>query len=128
MKILDTDHCVEILRGRLSVDNRIAQDEPLAITAITVAELSHGAWRSNKPTQNLNALDTLFATLVILPFDEPAARNFGELKAKLERSGQIVADLDLQIASIALTQNVALVTHNQRHFERISDLSLEDWL
>jgi tRNA(fMet)-specific endonuclease VapC len=60
-----------------------------------------------------------------------AARRFGYLKAQLESTGEIIGDLDLQIASIALEQQSVLVTHNQKHFARLvtlAELALEDWL
>jgi predicted nucleic acid-binding protein len=128
MKILDTDHCVAILRGRLDLQGRVAINEVLAVTAITVAELTHGVWRSSRASQNLAALDKLLTAFVVLSFDESAARQFGALKANLEQSGNIVADLDLQIASIAISRSLPLVTHNQQHFNRMPNLQLEDWL
>jgi tRNA(fMet)-specific endonuclease VapC len=62
------------------------------------------------------------------PFDEFAARRFGALKASLENDGQPLHDLDLQIAGIALENDLPLLTHNRKHFERIEKLKLEDWL
>jgi tRNA(fMet)-specific endonuclease VapC len=128
MKLLDTDHWVALLRGRLSLEGKVSPDESLAITAISVAELTHGASKSARVEENLAQLDILLATLIILPFDEAAARHFGALKATLERSGNRLADLDLQIASIALANDLSLITHNTRHFARIPGLQLDDWL
>ena len=128
MKLLDTDHWVALLRGRLSLEGRVSPDEPLAITAISVAELTHGASKSARAEENIARLDILLATLIILPFDEAAARRFGALKAVLEQSGNRLADLDLQIASIALANDLPLITHNTRHFTRIPGLQLDDWL
>jgi tRNA(fMet)-specific endonuclease VapC len=128
MKLLDTDHWVALLRGRLSLEGKVSPDESLAITAISVAELTHGASKSARAEENLARLDILLATLIILPFDEAAARHFGALKATLERSGNRLADLDLQIASIALANDLSLITHNTRHFARIPGLQLDDWL
>ena len=128
MKLLDTDHWVALLRGRLSLEGKVSPDESLAITAISVAELTHGASKSARVEENLAQLDILLATLIILPFDEAAARHFGALKATLERSGNRLADLDLQIASIALANDLSLITHNTRHFARILGLRLDDWL
>lgn len=128
MKLLDSDHWVALLRGRLSLEDHVAPDESLAITAISVGELVHGAKKSRHANSNLAQLDILLATLIILPFDEGAARRFGLLKAELEAVGQRLADLDLQIASIALANSLPLVTHNTRHFSRIPDLLLQDWL
>ena len=128
MKLLDTDHWVALLRGRLSLEGRVPAAEPLAITAISVAELTHGASKSARREENLARLDILLAALIILPFDEAAARRFGALKAELEQNGRRLADLDLQIASIAISRDLTLITHNARHFARIPDLQLDDWL
>jgi tRNA(fMet)-specific endonuclease VapC len=131
MKILDSDHCVAILRARLDLTRRVATDEELAITAISVGELVHGASKSQRAADNLARLDVLLAALTILPYDEWSARRFGQLKAQLEKAGEIISDLDLQIASITLDHDAALVTHNQKHFTRLTNLVglvLEDWL
>ena len=128
MKILDSDHWVAILRGRLSTSEHAPPDEPLAITAISVGELVHGAMKSARTEENLGRVELLLATTMVLPYDERAAQLFGWLKAHLEKQGMKLADLDLQIASIALAHGLPLVTHNQRHFQRIPGLQLEDWL
>lgn len=131
MKILDSDHCVAILRAQLDLSGRVAPDEELAVTAISVGELMHGAAKSQRAAHNLARLDVLLAAVTILPFDEWSARRFGQLKAQLEQAGEVISDPDLQIASIALDQGAVLVTHNQKHFSRLSNLAgllLEDWL
>jgi len=106
----------------------VTADEELSITAISVAELTHGAQRSLRREDNLARLEVLLAALTVLPFDEASARRFGQLKANLEIKGEILADLDLQIASIALVNNLLLVTNNTDHFRRIEGLELENWL
>ena len=128
MKILDSDHCIAILRGQLNLQPHVSSDEELAVTVISIAELTHGSHKSSRPAENLEKLNVLLSATMILEFDEASARQFGELKAELERSGNVVADLDLQIASIVLTHDAILVTHNQKHFLRIPNLKLEDWL
>lgn len=128
MKILDSDHCVAILRGKLDLRGKVSPDDELAITSISVGELMHGAHRSQRPADNLARLDVLLASLTILPFDESSARRFGALKASLQNDGQPLHDLDIQIASIALEHDLPLLTHNQKHFARIENLTLEDWL
>ncbi|MBN2549938.1 MAG: type II toxin-antitoxin system VapC family toxin [Anaerolineales bacterium] len=131
MKILDSDHCVALLRGQLDLEGFAAPDEDLAVTAVSVGELAHGAHKSQRAADNLARLDVLLAALIILPYDERAARQFGLLKAALEQRGERLSDLDLQIASIALAEDAPLVTHNLAHFQRLaalSNLRLEDWL
>jgi tRNA(fMet)-specific endonuclease VapC len=128
VKILDSDHCVALLRGRLDLRERVSSTETLAVTAITVGELIHGVYKSSRVDENLGRLGVLLATVTVLPYGEAAARQFGRIKAELERTGMKLADLDLQIASLALTHGVPLITHNRRHFERIVGLVVEDWL
>lgn len=128
MRILDSDHCVAILRGHLALERYAAPGDEIAVTTISVGELTHGAHKSARAAENLTRLDVLLAQVNILPFNSTAARRFGALKAQLERAGRRLADLDLQIGSIALDAGAPLVTHNRRRFERIPDLQVEDWL
>lgn len=131
MKILDSDHCVAILRGQLDLKDHIQPDEELAITTISVGELAYGAHKSKRAADNLARLDVLFSALTLLPYDDQAARRFGQLKAALEQGGERLSDLDVQIASIAIESQSPLVTHNRSHFARLmdmADLVLKDWL
>lgn len=126
--ILDTDHCVAILRGTLNVDGHVSPVTPLFVTAITVGELVYGARKSDRAEQNLAQVDLLLAGVAVLPLDEAAARRWGTLKDALRRDGMLLAEPDLQIAAIALYHGLPLATHNQRHFQRIPGLALLDWL
>ncbi len=56
-----------------------------------------------------------------------AATISAELYAKLCKQGRPLEDIDLLIAGIALSNNLVLVTHNTRHFQRIEGLELTDW-
>jgi tRNA(fMet)-specific endonuclease VapC len=49
------------------------------------------------------------------------------LRAQLKARGTPIGAYDLQIAAIALTYNLILVTHNTKEFERVEGLTLEDW-
>lgn len=131
MKILDTDHCVAVLRGRLDLRRRAAGNEALALTSISIGELVTGAHKSAHPEHNLAGLDAFLSGLEWLHFDARSARRYGYLRARLEKQGLVMSDLDLQIASIALEAGAPLLTHNRRHFERLlaeSALQLEDWI
>jgi len=128
MNILDTDHCAAVLRGRLDLRTHIDADETAAITSITVAELFHGAHRSTNVARNLDAVQLLITNFEVLHFDETSARIFGLVKAQLQATHQLIEDLDLQVASIALRHAGVLVTHNRRHYERVQGLQINDWL
>ncbi|MGE0134562.1 MAG: PIN domain-containing protein, partial [Dehalococcoidia bacterium] len=72
--------------------------------------------------------ETVSRNLAILPFDEPAAREYGQIRAHLEQQGTPIGDADMRIAAIALSNNLVVVTGNVRHFERVPSLSVENWL
>jgi tRNA(fMet)-specific endonuclease VapC len=126
--IVETDHCVAILRGHLDVSRHVALDTPLYVTAITVSELVYGAHKSDRPAEHLAQVDLLLAGVTVLPFDTDAARRCGELKNVLRRAGTPLAEPDLQIASIALHHALPLATHNQDLFKRVPGLRLVDWM
>lgn len=126
--ILDTDHCVANLRGRLDVGHHVAANVSLYVTAITVSELIYGAHKSKRSAANLAQVNTLLEGVTILPFDVAAARRYGEVKNLLRRARMPIAELDLQIVSIALHYSLPLATHNTAHFDRVPGLVLVDWL
>ena len=126
--ILDTDHCVAVLRGLLDVGSRVAPEIPLYVTAITVSELTYGAYKSQRPADNLAQVNTLLDGVTILAFDLAAARRCGMSRDLLRRAGALIAEPDLQIASIALQHGLPLATHNIEHFDRVPGLALVDWL
>ena len=103
-----------------------AQD--IAISAITRAELRYGEAMMDKFDKRRRRIDLLLKELPALPWGDEAADEFGRLKASLRRNGTPVGDFDTQIAAHALAEDLILVTHNTRHFERIPDLTLEDWM
>ena len=131
MYVLDTDHCIELLRGKDSVLSKLKSlDDDIEIytTTITAAELFYGAYRMPNPEQRMQEVNAFLSDMEVLDLDLGAARIYGRLKAELTRRGELLADNDLFIASIALSRNLTLVTHNTHHYERIPNLCLEDWL
>lgn len=126
--ILDTDHCIAVLRQKLTLDDVVDSAEVLYVSAITVSELLFGVLRSQRVERNLEIVERLLERVSVLSFDEKSARQTAYLKEHLLRVGRPIADLDLQIAGTALAYNLQLVTHNRRHFERIPGLVLLDWL
>ena len=99
-------------------------------SSITLGELIYGAYRLRERAGHLlQKLDeTLLANLPALPFDGAAARRYGEVRAELEHRGTPLGDADLRIGAIALARGLIVVTGNVRHFQRIPDLLVENWL
>ena len=129
MKVLDTDVCIEILRGNQHViECRRGILDRVVTTWITAAELCYGAAKSMAPSHNLTLVQELLASMPVLDMTMSAAEWFGRLKAELMRQGRMLADADLLIAGITLAHGGTLVTGNLRHYERIRELGLEDWI
>ncbi|MGK2964207.1 MAG: type II toxin-antitoxin system VapC family toxin [Tepidiformaceae bacterium] len=101
-----------------------------ATTSITVGELLHGAMMSNRQEfLERRILELLTgAPLRVLPFDMDAAREYAAIRARLQRAGTPIGDADLRIAAIVKSADGTLVTGNERHFERVDGLLLENWI
>ena len=132
MYCFDTDVLSATIRREPSLPlvRRLAQVPPTDqfTTAITMGELLYGAARRDSKRLNEQVRELLRGALTILPFDETAAAVYGPLRASLESDGQPLAEPDLRIASIALSRDLTVVTGNIRHFARIPDLTVENWL
>ncbi|NEO45005.1 MAG: type II toxin-antitoxin system VapC family toxin [Moorea sp. SIO4A3] len=129
--LLDTNICIYIINRRpeqVLKRFRSLKAGDVAVSAITLYELLYGAYKSAKPAQNKEAVSLFVSPLEVLPFDEGAADVCGNLRAMLERSGDVIGAMDLQIAAIALVYNLTLISNNTTEFERICDLKLDNWL
>jgi tRNA(fMet)-specific endonuclease VapC len=128
--LLDTNACIELLNDRdSSIARKIASVAPqtIAVYSVVKAELYHGAYKSNKREANLKLLAKFFQQFASLPFDDSAAEQYGQLRAALQKQGTLIGPNDLLIASIALANNVTLITHNTDEFSRVPGLQTEDW-
>ena len=76
--------------------------------------------------QNLQVLDEFLALFTCLPYDDPAAEQYGVIRADLQRVGTPIGPNDLMIAAIAKANDVTLVTRNRREFTRVAGLRVED--
>lgn len=128
--LLDTNICSAYLRRPGGLAHRFMQHGGgLAIPSIVLAELYTWAFRRPQPEPLMRLIeDDLIPDVQVLDFDSACARRFGELRASLLTSGVVVNPVDLMIAAVALTHDLALVTHNTKHFEVIPNLRIEDWL
>jgi tRNA(fMet)-specific endonuclease VapC len=128
MILLDTDICIELLKGNKRILQRRDQyDGPIGVCFMTVAELYYGAEKSKEPSRNMETIDRLLLSLEIVHTDMPILRRFGAIKSSLQREGIPIADADILIASATLEKAEKLITGNTKHFDRIRGLELEDW-
>ena len=98
-------------------------------SSINIGEIYYGANRSSRREQIIEAFEErVFPSVHIVGFDEMSGKLFGELKARLEEQGIVCSEPDLRIASIAIQHDFILITGNTRQFEKISGLSIENWI
>ena len=129
MILLDTDICVELLRGNKRVLERRARcADTAAIAAMTVGELFYGAEKSSRPAANRSAVEQFIVTVPVIHTTVPILRSFGQWKADFERQGVPLSDADVRIAVTALDGCTQLITGNTDHFSRFLGLRLENWL
>ena len=127
--LLDTDICIHALKKRNAalIEAFTAHDGRMAISDVTLYELYYGAERYDDPATRIAVIENFAARLEVLPFDTRAALHAGNIRARLERQGQIIGAYDLMIAAIARSQGLVLVTGNVREFERVEGLRVERW-
>ena len=129
MFLLDTDTIIYNLKGNEGIERNLQDhfEDPMKICVITLMELYFGAYKSKKITGNLSKVRTIENAFEIISADRECAEIFGMLKASLKKSGALLDDFDLIIASLAMTNNLTLVTNNTKHFSRIDGLKLTNW-
>lgn len=138
MLVLDTNHASELLfrtTAGLRLLRRLDQSVgDTAVTAVTVEESLRG-WlaeirRSSEPRQQIPAYQRLirqvevFASWLVLPWDEDAAVHFDALKSLRQKIGT----QDLKIACICLAHGATLLTRNVADFTPVPGLRVENWL
>lgn len=127
--ILDTDICSYIIRGDnlMLLDNlKNHADENIAVTSITVAELLFGAKKISSQ-KILKKIDAILKRVTIIDFDENSAVFYSDIRNKLEKAGTPIGNMDILIASCALSKKAILVTNNEKHFSYIEGLKIENW-
>ena len=129
--MLDTNICIYIIKNKpQSVKERFSECEigQLCISSITVSELMYGAFKSEHTEKNLKALERFLMPFEIVDYDFAASVEYGKIRASLEKKGQVIGNMDMQIAGHALSRDMVLVTNNTREFERVEGLVLENWV
>lgn len=103
------------------------EGKDICISAITLAELEYGVANSQFIEQNRKAMMKFLSVVPVIPFDDMAARHYGEIRTYLKKNGIIIGANDMLIAAHARAKGLILVTNNTREFIRVPDLQIEDW-
>jgi tRNA(fMet)-specific endonuclease VapC len=128
--MLDTNLCIRVLRDRPpGLRERFnVEVVSLCISTVTLAELLHGAEKSNRPIEIRQQVEGFAARLDALAFDSEAAAHYADIRADLERKGQVIGPYDLMIAGHARSRGLVVVTGNLDEFNCVVGLRAEDWL
>lgn len=127
--LLDTNVCVDTMRGNKQVSDRLASISPAdcAVSSVTSYELMTGARRSSNPERETKKVQHFLAVVQVLPFDQKAGDEAARIRHVLERAGMKIGPYDVLLAGQACALGLVLVTANTGEFSRVANLQLEDW-
>ena len=127
--LLDTNTLIYYFKGLGNVKERLLVCQPSAIVLSSVVyyELQVGILKSTSPQKRIAQLAILKNQVSWVDFDEKSAEATAQIRVELERMGKPIGAYDVQIAGMAMANDLILVTHNTGEFGRVSGLKLEDW-
>jgi tRNA(fMet)-specific endonuclease VapC len=129
--LLDTDTLSEIIKGR---DEAIAnaavayleEHKRFTFSVLTRYEILRGL-EARGATRQRSAFEAQCLVSEVLPLTDEIVVRAAQVYGILYREGRLIGDADLLIAATALTQNIAVVTNNVDHFERVPGPVVETW-
>ncbi|MFH1288024.1 MAG: type II toxin-antitoxin system VapC family toxin [bacterium] len=129
--LLDTDTCIYIIKKKpAALLNRLFKENisNVGISSITLSELEYGVEKSQYPGKNKLALIEFLAPISVYGYDSNCAKEYGVVRADLERRGKVIGAMDMLIAAHAKALNLILVTNNIREFKNVKGLRIENWV
>lgn len=129
--LLDTNICIYLIKKKpKEILERLKTIHifNVGISSITLSELEYGVEKNQQPNKNRLALIEFITPLEIYNYDDVAAKKYGEIRAALEKKGQVIGPYDMLIAAHAKALNQILVINNEKEFQRISGLKVENWV
>lgn len=127
--LLDTSIVAFLFRGKYGIANHLASlhYEQCFVSDVTIAELTYGAYHSDRVQSNLDMVEQFTRVVSVLPFSD-GIKEYGKQKDRLVRSGQMIEDFDLLIGCTAVADGLIMVTDNTKHFSRIEGITIENWV
>ena len=124
--LIDTDWVIDFLKGKNeTVDTLVSMEKMgLAISVISLAELYEGIYSSENQTKKMNGLNNFLSGVKVFTIDDEIAKIFGKQRQALIKTGRLIDNFDLLIASTCLFYDLTLMTNNINHFEKIEGLKL----
>jgi tRNA(fMet)-specific endonuclease VapC len=128
--LLDTNIAIYVINKRPHAAKAIfaQQHGHMAISSISVAELWHGAEKSQNQPLAVATIEDFCARLTVLDYGPKAAAHYGHIRASLEKQGLPIGVNDLHIAAHARSEGLTLVSNNLREFDRVNGLLTDNWI
>lgn len=116
------------MRAKRNIASKIAEIgiEHIFISEMTLGELLYGAQCSDRPTENLNAVN-VFCQYVTILSTANIWNEFAVQKAFLRKKGQPIEDADIIIGATAIVNDMVMVTENIKHIGRLNGIVIENW-
>jgi tRNA(fMet)-specific endonuclease VapC len=128
--LVDTNVWIVYLKNPdTTVRDRLQSTDPseVAVCSIVRAELLHGACKYGDPDARREKIERTIGIYRSFPFDDAASAAYANIRHHLELRGELIGGNDLMIASIAIANELAVVTNNTGEFSRVPRLRVEDW-
>ncbi|MDR2732812.1 MAG: type II toxin-antitoxin system VapC family toxin [Fibromonadaceae bacterium] len=126
--LIDTNILIYWMKNKPdTLKKLLSNEDDLAVSSISVAELIYGAKKSLYIEKNMQAAIKILSYFNIVDFSKDDAFEYGDIRAHLEKQGTPIGDHDIQIAAQARRLGLVVVTANIREFSRIRNLCVENW-
>ncbi len=129
--LLDTGPAFDFLFKQKGVPDRVREamraGARVGIGMPVYGEIAAGLDGSANPDRVWAVATPRQGLLTFWPYEKPAARNFGEIAAYLRRTGQLIQQIDMQVAAIALTLGDCTVVTGDGDYRRVPGLTVENW-
>ena len=124
MYLIDTDWAVDYLKGIDEKVRFLQNEEELYISALSVGELVEGIEDSNRKEERMDSLNDFLVGVTVLSFTRDTAVEFGKIRNRLRKKGELIGDIDTMIAATARIHELEILTDNSQHFNKVEEIEV----
>jgi len=128
--LVDTDILSFYFKGDQKVVDKfndyLREFDVINISIITYYEIL-GGLKFKKAERQIKEFEEFVNNNTIIHISEESAKISGDIYANLRKNGITIGTSDILIAGIALENELTLITNNERHYESIQGLKIENW-
>ncbi|MEA3360808.1 MAG: type II toxin-antitoxin system VapC family toxin [Thermodesulfobacteriota bacterium] len=128
---LDTNIITAFLKNDSRVVERVSDYleffDKLTINIISYYEILRGL-KDLGNEEKLRRFDNFIQENELIFITKDIIEKAAEIYAYLKKEGNLIEDADILMASTAIVEDVVLITNNLKHFKRVKDLRLDNWL